>query len=683
MSLPNPSPSKVNRRVELALLLVILLVAAFLRFYRLDSVPPGPSHDELRMMDLGELIVDGACPIHWTVSYSAEPFYMYLLALTMPIWGFTPFGARIVTRFAGLLLIPLVYRLTRRLSDQRVALITSGILAVTWWPLFFSRIALRGITLPLIFTAAVYCLWRGLEPQEQKATNSSWRWAILGGALMGFTWYTFTAARGLVILLPFMLIHLTITNRTRGKRLWHMGIVTIGVASLIMAPFVYDMRVNPGAPEARLEQLNEVIHALKAGDLLPFIRQATNTIGLFLWRGDPNWRYNISGRPAFGPLLGVLAILGFLVSIVRWQQPSYFTLVVWLLLGLAPSMLTPEAPSFVRGIGALPAAVIMTGIGAVALWDWLVSRIGLRAKRIIPALLMIIVVMNGLFTFRAQFIHWPIQPEVREIYQASLTEAFQALNHSNLKGPLWISVPFPDDRHLLLSKRLLRREEIKPRWFNSNKGLILPPTEGERDYLLADFASPDPLLLERWMSKATIVLEGEATAQENPPYEVYRISGEDWVRERLSEITARSTAFVDPAMQQEIQLPAQFDEAAAFLGYELKDALLTPGDEVHLVVYWRVQGPIYEPLSSFAHLLDEQQNIVGQYDGFDVPPWHWEPGAVIAQVYRFPVHQTAQPGPHYLQVGLYNPKTMRRLPAVDDEGTPHSAQLILQQITMQ
>jgi hypothetical protein len=668
--------SRVNRYTELALMVIILLVATYFRFHRPDSIPPGPSHDELRMMDLGELIVGGERPIHWTISYSAEPFYMYLLALVMPVWGFTPFSARLVTRFAGLLLIPLVHRFTRRLFGHRVALFTSGLLAVTWWPLFFSRIALRGITLPIVFTVAIYCLWLGFDLKNQEKTKRGW--LTLGGALMGFTWYTFTAARGLVILLPLLLGYLALTGYIRGKQLWHSSLLTLGIATLIMTPFVYDMQVNPGAPEARLGQLNEVIKALRSGNPLPFIKQATNTMGLFLWKGDPNWRYNISGRPAFGPVLGIWAILGFLVSIVRWKQPRYFTLTIWLLLGLAPSMLTPEAPSFVRGIGALPAAVMMPGIGAVAFWKWIATRMPPKAKHIIPGLLAIPIILNGLCTFQAHFIRWPTHPRVREIYQASLTEAFRALNHSNLKGPLWISEPFPDDRHLLLSKRLLQREEIEPRWFDSSKAMILPPPDGARHYLIADFANPDPVLFNRWMSKATTILEGKAPIPAAMlPYRVYKVVGGTWVEQHLSKITANSKAFIDPAMQKDIPLPVQFDETATFLGYELTKEQLEPGGEVQLIAYWRVHSPVYEPLSSFAHLLDENQNITGQYDGFDVPPWHWEPEAVTAQVYRFPVHQTAQPGFHYLQIGLYNPKTMRRLPIVDDTGTDIGNRLLL------
>ncbi len=689
------SQARSDRRVELAWLVALLLVAALFRFHRPDVVPPGPSHDELRMIELGELIVEGARPIHWTVSYSAEPLFMYALALVMPVWGFTPFGARIVTRFAGLLLIPLVHLLARRLFGRRVALVASGVLAVTWWPVFFSRVALRGITLPLVFVAALYFLWRGLGLDGMAGTRRvasvQWGWLALAGVLMGLTWYTFTAARGLVILLPALLAHLAVVRVVPIQRLWRVALVTLGLAALIAAPFVYEVQVHPGAPEARLEQLGGVIADLRAGNLVPFMRQAAATLGMFALTGDPNWRYNVSDRPVFGPVLGALATLGLLVSVVRWRQPRHFLLLLWLSLGLAPSMLTPDAPSLVRAVGALPAGALLPAIGAVTLWNWVAARVrpraGLRGPGLSRAgwlLVALLLVGNGFSAFYDLFIVWPVQPQVRAIYQAALTEAFRDLNRSSLKGPIWISEPFPDDRNLLLAQRVLRRREIKPRWFDGSRAWVLPPADGVRRYLLADFAAPDPGLFARWMDGAATVLERESPDRAgSPAYRVYQVEGGAWVEQELAEITARSAAFADPAAQRPVPLPARFGTVATLLGSELVDDRLAPGQEVRLTLYWRADGPIYEPLSSFAHLLDRQNTVVGQYDGFDVPPYHWEPGAVIAQIYRFPVGQDAQPGPHWLEVGLYNPQTMERVPVVDDDGAPVSDRLLLREIIVQ
>jgi 4-amino-4-deoxy-L-arabinose transferase-like glycosyltransferase len=633
------------------------------------------------MMDLGEMIVEGERPIHWKVSYSAEPLFMYVLALAMPVWGFTPFGARLVTRFAGLLLIPVVHRLTRRLFGRCAALFTSGVLALTWWPLFFSRVALRGITLPLIFTTAVICLWRGLDLGEHITRGAemtiSWGWLAGGGALMGLTWYTFTAARGLAILLPVLLVYLGLVGAVPLRLLARIAFLTLGVASVVAAPFVFEVQTQPGVPETRLDQLGGVIDQLLAGNLLPLVKQSVKTVGLFTVTGDPSWRYNVAGRPVFGPVLGVLAMLGVLLSIARWRQPRYFVMIMWLLLGLAPSMLTPEAPSLVRGIGALPAAVIFPAIGAATVQQWVSATVGRKTNWAAALAMTLLLAVNGVGTFRSLFVTWPAQSQVREIYQAALTKAFRDLNHSNLGGTLWISEPFPDDRHLLLAKRVLRREAIEPRWFNANRALILPAANGSRRYLLADFVEPDQELFRRWMSDAIVILEARVSTSTMPAYRTYQARGGPWVERELSEIMNQSTASRDLGAAHPVALPARFEGTATLLGYELADDRLAAGEEVHLAVYWRVHGPVFEPLVSFAHLLDGQNRIIGQYDGFDVPPWHWEPGAVVAQVYRFSVDRDAQPGTHWVEVGLYNSETMERLAVVDEADSPLAPRLVL------
>jgi len=242
---------------------------------------------------------------------------------------------------------------------------------------------------------------------------------------------------------------------------------------------------------------------------------------------------------------------------------------------------------------------------------------------------------------------------------------------------VWISEPFPDDRNLLLAERVLQSDEIKLRWFDADRALILPPVDGARHYLFADFVAPDPALFARWMDGAAIVLEGDAPGQAEPAYRAYRVEGGPWVERELAEITAQSSAFADMEGQQPVPLPAHFEGKAVLLGYELAASQVARDQQVHLVLYWRAYGPVYEPLSSFAHLLDAQSNVVGQYDGFDVPAWYWEPEAVIAQVYRFPINPGAQTGAHWLEAGLYNPQTMERIHIVGDDGALLGDRLLL------
>jgi len=191
------------------------------------------------------------------------------------------------------------------------------------------------------------------------------------------------------------------------------------------------------------------------------------------------------------------------------------------------------------------------------------------------------------------------------------------------------------------------------------------------------------VLFARLVDGATVALEGDAPGQAEPAYRVYQVEGGPWVERELAEIAAQSTAFADMEGQQPVPLPAHFGDKAVLLGYELAAGQVARDQQVHLVLYWRAFGPVYEPLSSFAHLLDLQSNVVGQYDGFDVPAWYWEPEAVIAQVYRFPIGQNAQPGVHWLEVGLYNPQTMERVHIVGDDGALLGDRLLLPGVSVQ
>ena len=683
MNLRTEAGGGAGRRAELWLMVGILLIGTFFRFYCPTTVPPGPSHDELRMMQLGELIVDGERPLHWKISYSAEPLYMYFLAFAMKIWGFTPFAARLVTRFAGLLLVAVTHRFIRRLFGRPTAVLTSGVLAISWWPLFFSRVALRGLTLPLFFTAAVFCLWVGLDLGRRTPGNRvadiRWGWLVIGGALFGLTWYTFTGARSTSLLLPILLLYLGALGILPRHRLWRVAAVVLGVAGLVVAPFVYEVTVHPGTAETRLDQLGGIIEALKSGNPLPFARGVANTLGVFVLTGDPNWRYNLSGRPPFGLVLGLLAALGFMVSLFRWRQPRFFLLVVWTLLGLAPAMLTPEAPSFVRGIGALPAIGVFPGVGAAALWEWSLSGIGRRLRRLAILFVILLLGFHGLDVFRDYFRTWRTQPQVHEIYQTTLTEAFRDLSHTRLTGEIWVSEPFPDDRHLLLADRMLRREEIDLRWFDAERALILPPADGSRRYLIPGFVEPDGALFRRWMGETVTILRGDPPPGA-PSYRLYQVTGGPKIERELSAIAAQSTPSLDLEGVRSLSPPVHFGDSAQLMGYELDDAVISVGGEVRLVVYWRVAGPVYEPVASFAHLIDGQNGVVGQYDGFDVPPWHWKPEAIVAQIYHFPVGQAAQPGEHWLQVGLYRQETMERVPVVDDAGTPLGDRVVLDSV---
>jgi len=74
----------------------------------------------------------------------------------------------------------------------------------------------------------------------------------------------------------------------------------------------------------------------------------------------------------------------------------------------------------------------------------------------------------------------------------------------------------------------------------------------------------------------------------------------------------------------------------------------------------------------FIHLLDDQDNLVGQGDGPPLDNWYptsfWAAGESLADPHLLHIPAEVKPGSYRIVVGLYDPATGRRLPVVNDKG---------------
>jgi 4-amino-4-deoxy-L-arabinose transferase-like glycosyltransferase len=105
-----------------------------------------------------------------------------------------------------------------------------------------------------------------------------------------------------------------------------------------------------------------------------------------------------------------------------------------------------------------------------------------------------------------------------------------------------------------------------------------------------------------------------------------------------------------------------------FLGYDIEPQRAKPGDRFHLTLYWRALGPTDKSYKVFTHLLNVGIGMWGQVDAYPVngtrPTTGWLPGEVIVDRYDIPVDPAAPPGKYVIEIGMYDPQTKERLPAV-------------------
>ncbi|MBC7250092.1 MAG: glycosyltransferase family 39 protein [Anaerolineae bacterium] len=667
----------MSRWVELALFLTILSVAIFLRLRSLENVPPGLSHDELTNSQMAEDVLQGARPIYFAGGYGHEPLYLYLMAATVRLFGNNAFGIRLPSVLCGLLGIGASYALARKLFGVKVALITAAGLAVSWWPVFYSRVGLRAIALPLFAAPSALFLWQGISRSSPATSrrDQAFAWAAfaLAGFFLGFSLYTYTSSRLIPVVFALFAGYLALFRRSLFKHTWTGFALCLILAGLIFLPLGYYLYTHPGV-EARIDQLGEPLRDLARGNLRPALEFALATLKIFGLRGEYNPRYNLPFRPVFDPVSALLFWGGIALCLARWRQAEYAFLLIWFPITLIPSMVTLRSPSTIRAIGCLPVLYIFPALSAVALSNWLRHRV--RERWGWPAVgcgLAILFAANFLWLYRDYFLLWPQHPKTREIYQSTLTEICHYLDQSPDSDPVWISESFDDHRHLLLPSRTLHRQDLRIEWFDARNCLIFPRNEQTIRYILPEFAPLDPTL-EDLLQEAQLLAQSERkTADGRPIFTIYRLQPRQMLTARIEALSLTSPAAwsqdgeLETAQTNPLSMPVDFNHQLDFLGYELLNREVRPGGEILLLTYWRPRQVILDPLRIFVHVLNSHSVLVSGQDVLDMLPWDWQVGDIYVQLHRLPIAAETAAGKYWLELGLYRTNDLQRWLIYDGE----------------
>ena len=132
------------------LVTLLLLLAAGFRLVALQDLPPGLAQDEVLHADIAGGILAGQHSLFFREGWGHEPLYHYLGALFQLALGDNYLSIRLPSVFCGLLLLALTFAWVKGLFGQRVALGTAAGLALSWWPIIFSRVGIRPVLEPLL-----------------------------------------------------------------------------------------------------------------------------------------------------------------------------------------------------------------------------------------------------------------------------------------------------------------------------------------------------------------------------------------------------------------------------------------------------------------------------------------------------------------------------------------------------
>ena len=640
---------------NLAVLLLIIVLAAFLRFYLLDSQSfwnDEGNSARIAERSLQKITEAAAGDIH-------PPLYYYLLHFWRGVFGSSEIALRSLSAVLGVLLVGLTYLIGRKAFSVGVGLLAAFVAAVNPFQVYYSQEARMYMLLAVIGAAATFCLLRLLEDWSIRVRGSvnrgsgdqgsgRWRWSfvishlslVILYALGLYTHYAFP-----FVLITHFLIVLAWTLVTRAP--WKHFLVWIGLvaaAGVLFLPWVPTaIRQISTWPSARVtadggQMLLDALRLYVAGPTLPTAAAigAILVCGLFiligLWNpsGFDERRAEARDVLPYSIRLGSI-ILWWLVPIALIFAFGLFKdayLKFFIVGSAAFCILLARGISNAWGIGRGALAMPRELAGRPLMsWTWTIGVLALCGVIAVP-------------TFNA----------LRNYYfdPAYARDDYRGIAQRILKTQR------PDDAVLLDSAN---QWEVFTYYYPDGPNVYPLPTQRPVDQTaveaeLADIAARHPRLFVLYWGDAEAdpqhVIESWLDAH------AYK-AAEQWVN------SIRLATYAVPAKlsnEPEVKSGARFGNHITLDGYTLSTPQVRPGDILQLDLFWRTDVPLSTRYKVFVHVLDQNGQIVAQTDrepgGGQLPTTSWATSKPVVDRYGVLIPEDTPPGSYAIEIGLYD-----------------------------
>ena len=422
------------------ILVAVVALAAFLRFYQLGKNPPSLNLDEVAIgynaysiLKTGRDEYRERFPLAFRSHDDYKPpLYVYLTTATIAAFDLTPLAVRFPSALLGTLTIPLTYFLTGELlslgkkkeSAELIALLASAFLAINPWHLQFSRAGFETNVAVFFIAAGLLAFLNGMKGSK--------KWLSITAICFAAALYTYQSAR---IFVPLLSISLLFIFR---KELFK------AVSKIVFPSFIFLILILPllpvlTSPEGMMrfkgtsvfehpgliekEAKRAVVDAaVQDGLSMKLFHNRPMAVFLTLANGylkhfAPDMLFlGMWGPPLnYTPNVGLLYL--FELPLVIWGAHELLkdedkripgVVFIWILLAPVAAALTIDVPSSTRIAVMLPALQILSAMGAyafIAKWlrkEWSISK--LRSG------LLTVVVLLSLFHYLHQYyVHAPIE----------------------------------------------------------------------------------------------------------------------------------------------------------------------------------------------------------------------------------------------------------------------------------
>ncbi len=671
------------------MIILIMIVAAAARLIALDSLPPGILYDtSSNGVSVLNILYNGERPFFINYMGAPEPLILYLQAVSVWIFGATPFALRIVTALASIASVGALYACAHEfVRDRRIALVASFALAVSLELMHFARFGQRATLVPLVEPLLLYFTWRGWR-------NGSGRDFVAAGVVLGISLYTYLSALMLPIILAILWVHQFFFARARWQGRFKPAFVLVAVSAIIALPRVLFQLMYPSVAFFRASQVslfqNPEVQKLGLGRvILERLIEYAKMFGV-------DWQGGSFKQPLFEPLLFVFFLVGVAICLIRWKRLEWFWAPVALTIMFLPDLLgaNEPIPNRYRTVGIIAPAFFLVGAGAITLLDVLRPR--RSAYRFGSALLVLLLVVSGARAFYTYFVDYPAgrstNDETAGFYTSGI-EVAEAAWIAQQTDPVYLPLneyARPPTHYLVGARAGRLRSALRP------DGSLDPSASASSAWVVLplDNLRPRTEGLIYVHDPSSYVLIKNATVYVLPP----TVQGKPTVEARLAArqpnqvIRDRSGAVVANAYRIDVsntpfefsplqQKPIQMSEGIELMNMELGTSRIQPGEIIPLSLSWRISHTTADNDGIFVHLIDTKEEVVANADVLPVlnayPTYLWKPGEIVPTHHQIKVPARTQPGKYTVEIGMVNGMNQDRLDVLDAQGKPVDSRVIV------
>lgn len=370
---------QIRISVQHLLLVGVVLVAVFFRFYQLSSVPAEVTSDHIeKLLDVRD-VLQGKAPLFFPRNTGREPLEFYLAATVARLSGLQHLTLQLVTITVSLLAVVTTYFLGKELLPGPYGLLAAALMAVSRWDVGLARLGLRFSLSTLFVALTLLFLLRALR--TQRPGQYLLAGLSLGLGLLGYS--NFRVVPVLVVVLGLLALVLRGGPGIRRWRSTLTGLSVLGVAAgLVALPLARYSAAHPDNVWYRaLTRVGSLERPLPDDPLVIFMQNLRDALLMFNWRGDNAWFHNVGFAPALDQVTAALFALGVGYLVVRLLRRREFwaaALLVSVPVLLLPSALSIafpiEVPSFNRGGVSIPVVYLIAALVPGMVWQ-LVRRV--------------------------------------------------------------------------------------------------------------------------------------------------------------------------------------------------------------------------------------------------------------------------------------------------------------------